>query len=116
MRLARDRAIMSRWLALFVLAAVAQTAEAFPVSGAAWSNAQWEQHCKEVRTTYNPTAPLRTDRLMLKPDDERAHFLEHIGGPESPYYRYVFHQESGIDPARRVVTFRLQGVSALPAL
>jgi hypothetical protein len=191
---------MTRFLLVLMLAAFPHAVEAFPISGAAWSNAQWEQRCKEVRTTYNPATPLAPDRLTLKPDDERfldflywvwankiiehqveavggtewsgptngvifhwapgsrwethtvvpfshaihhiadehrwqdnmfkefferfgpirnvsirerlsfdkpptwAQFLEHIGGPESPYYRYVFHQESGIDPARRVVT------------
>jgi len=30
-------------------------------------------------------------------------FLKHIGGPESPYYRYVFHQESIIDPVKKKV-------------
>jgi len=175
-------------------------ASAFPVSGAAWSNAQWEQHCRNVRTSYNPETTLRTDRLTVTPDDPRftdflywvwankiiehqveqvggtewqgpsdgvifhwapgsrwethtvvpfdhaihhiadehgwrdnmfkdffepfgpirdvgigerlstdrpptwAQFLAHIGGPESPYYRYVFHQESAIDPARRIIT------------
>jgi hypothetical protein len=40
-----------------------------------------------------------------------AQFLEHVGGPESPYYRYVFHQESAIDLKRQVVTlFGGQGV------
>jgi len=175
-------------------------AEAFPVSAAAWSDAQWTQHCKDVRTSFNPVTPLRTDALTLKPENPRfldflywvwankiiehqveqvggtewtgptdgvifhwapgsrwethtlvsfehaihhiagehkwqdnmfreffeqfgsvrgvnieqrlsmdkpptwAQFLQHIGGPDSPYYRYVFHQESAIDPARRVVT------------
>jgi hypothetical protein len=174
--------------------------EAFPLSSAAWSEAQWTQHCKDVRTSYNRTAPLSSDRLTLKPEDPRfldflywvwankilehqieqvggtewkgpsdgvifhwapgsrwethtlvpfdhaiqhisgehqwqdnmfkeffeqfgpvkgvnikqrlskekpptwAQFLRHIGGSESPYYRYVFHQESVIDPARRMVT------------
>jgi len=183
-----------------IVLAVVVCAEAFPVSEAAWSDAQWEQRCKDVRTSYNPTARLRTDALTLKPDDPRfvdflfwvwankliehqvervggsdwngptngvifhwapgsrwethtvvpfehaihhiadehqwrdtmfkdfferfgpvrgvgirerlsvdqpptwVQFLEHIGGPESPYYRYVFHQESAIDPDRRVVT------------
>ncbi len=172
---------------------------AFPVSGAAWSDAQWQAHCKDVRTSYNPQTPLRTDALTITPDDPRfvdfvfwvwankiiehqveqvggtewkgptngvifhwapgsrwethtlvpfddaihhisgehhwtdsmfkeffepfgpikgvniaerlsmdkpptwAQFLQHIGGPESPYYRYVFHQEAAIDPSRRVV-------------
>ena len=30
-------------------------------------------------------------------------FLEHIGGPTSPYYRYLFHQESVVDPATRSI-------------
>lgn len=182
------------------LLAAAGLAEAFPVSSAAWPEAQWAEHCKQVRTTYNPTSRLRTDALTLKPDDPRfvdflywvwankivehqveqvggtewngppggvifhwapgsrwethtvvpfehaihhisgehqwtdtmfkdffeplgpvkgvnirerlsmdrpptwVQFLKHVGGPESPYYRYVFHQEVGIDPVRQVVT------------
>jgi len=174
-------------------------AQAFRVSDAAWSEAEWEQRCRSVQTTYNPDSTLRTDALSLAPDDPRfldflywvwankiiehqveqiggtgwagptdgvifhwapgsrwetdtvvpftqashhvgeehhwtdtmfkdffepfgpvegrniverlsmerpptwAQFLEHIGGPESPYYRYVFHQESGLDPVRRTV-------------
>ncbi len=182
------------------LLAAAGLAEAFPVSGGAWSEAQWVEHCKDVRTTYNRTAPLSVKTLTLKPEDPRfldflywawankiiehqveqmggtewngptngvifhwapgsrwethtvvpldhairhiagehnwqdnmfkeffekfgpvkgvnirqrlsmdkpptwAQFLQHIGGPDSPYYRYVFHQESAIDPVRRTVT------------
>ncbi|MGH7206352.1 MAG: hypothetical protein ACREI2_09120 [Nitrospiraceae bacterium] len=178
----------------------ASRVEAFPVSAAAWSDAQWVQHCKDVHTSFNPATPLHTDALTLKQEDPRfldflywvwankiiehqveqvggtgwngptdgvifhwapgsrweihtlasfehaihhitgehnwqdnmfkeffekfgpvrgvnvgqrlsldrpptwAQFLQHIGGPESPYYRYVFHQESSIDPARQVVT------------
>ena len=183
-----------------VLCAMGTGAAAFPVSKAAWSEAQWERHCKKVRTSYNPTSSLDVKALTLKPDDPRfvdflywvwankiiehqveqvggtewkgptngvifhwapgsrwethtvvpfehaihhiadehnwldtmfkeffekfgpvtganikqrlsfdksptwAQFLEHIGGPESPYYRYVFHQESTIDPEKRIVT------------
>ena len=40
-----------------------------------------------------------------------AMFLKHIGGPESPYYRYVFHQESYIDTEnKKVVMVGGQGV------
>lgn len=182
-------------------------AEAFQVSRAAWSERQWEQHCKNVRTTYNPTSPLSATVLTLQPDDPRfvdffnwvwankiiehqveqvggtewkgprngvifhwapgsrwethtvvpfehaihhiadehnwrdnmftdffekygaiqnvnikqrlsldkpptwVQFLRHIGGPESPYYRYVFHQESAVDPEKRIVKlFGGQGV------
>ncbi len=52
------------------------------------------------------------ERLSMKNPPTWAMFLEHIGGPESPYYRYVFHQESGIDPERdRVVMVGGQGVA-----
>ena len=177
--------------------------DAFPVSSAAWSDTQWEQHCRSSRTTYNPGSPPRTDVLTIASDDPRfldflywvwgnkiiehqieqiggtewngpsegvifhwapgsrwethtvvplshamhhitgehqwqdtmfkdffekfgaikgvnigrrlstdkpptwTQFLEHVGGPESPYYRYVFHQESLIDPVKR--TIRLVG-------
>ena len=172
---------------------------AFPISDAAWSDAQWAQHCKSVRTTYNPKGSFNTETLTIKPDDRRfidflywvwsnkiiehqveqvggtawkgpttgvifhwapgsrwethtvmpfqhaihhlvdehhwtdkmftdffekygpvkgvsigerlsmdqtptwQQFLRHIGGPESPYYRYIFHQEAAIDVDRRVV-------------
>jgi hypothetical protein len=189
------------------LAVMGGEAGAFQVSGAAWSDAQWERHCKDVRTSYNPTTFLDIKALTLKPDDPRfldflywvwankiiehqveqvggtewngptngvifhwapgsrwethtvvpfdhaihhiadehnwldtmfkeffgkfgpvtgvnikqrlsfekpptwAEFLRHVGGAESPYYRYVFHQESTIDPGKRIVTlFGGQGV------
>lgn len=200
----------SECLATVLLAVLCVTntwVHAFPVSGAAWSDAQWAERCKDVRTSYNPFVSLDTKALTLKPDDERfvdflywvwankiiehqveqvggtewkgptngvifhwapgsrwethtvvpfehaihhiadehnwqdamfkefferfgpikgvnikerlsfdkpptwAQFLAHVGGPHSPYYRYVFHQESAIDPEKRVVTlFGGQGV------
>jgi hypothetical protein len=44
------------------------------------------------------------DRLSMERPPTWAQFLEHVGGSESPYYRYIFHQETQIDPVRRVVT------------
>jgi len=198
---------MSLLAVLLTLVFLPASAHAFPISSAAWSSSDWEQHCKDVRTTFNRDRPLATDRLTLTlmdprlldfiywvwankilehqveqvggtewegsrdgvifhwapgsrweahtiaPFDHAIHhiadehhwrdnmfkeffekfgpvegvniksrlsldesptweqFLEHIGGPESPYYRFVFHQESTIDPQRRVVTmFGGQGV------
>jgi hypothetical protein len=50
-------------------------------------------------------------RLSVDKAPTWTQFLEHVGGSESPYYRYVFHQESEIDLERRVVTlFGGQGV------
>jgi hypothetical protein len=44
------------------------------------------------------------DRLSMTTPPTWAQFLHHVGGPDSPYYRYVFHQESMINPERRTVT------------
>ena len=41
---------------------------AFPISSAAWSNSVWEDHCKDIRTSYNPKHSLATDRLTLTLD------------------------------------------------
>lgn len=52
-----------------------------------------------------------TLRLSFDKPPTWAQFLAHVGGAESPYYRYVFHQEIAVDPARRRVTlFGGQGV------
>ncbi|WP_447983083.1 hypothetical protein [Nitrospira sp. Nam74] len=192
---------------LFFFLSVSTNAAAFPVSSAAWSDSEWERHCKDVKTTFNPNQSLSMERLTLTPQDPRfldflywvwankilehqveqvggtewqgprngvifhwapgsrwethtvasfnhaihhiadehhwqdnmfkeffekfgpvqavnikkrlsmdspptwAQFLQHIGGPESMYYRYIFHQESSIDPRRGVVMlFGGQGV------
>ena len=176
-----------------------QPTHAFPVSSYAWTDDQWEQRCRAVRTSYNPHSSLSNTSLTLSKNDPRfldflywvwankitehqveqvggtewegptngvifhwapgsrwemhtvvpfehaihhvaeehnwvdtmfrdffdpfgkstgmsiverlsekkaptwAMFLKHIGGPESPYYRYVFHQESRIDPVKETV-------------
>jgi len=192
---------------LIVLLSLPTTTTGFQISAAAWSDAEWERHCKDVRTTYNVNQPLANDRLTLTARDPRfldflywvwankilehqveqiggtewqgprhgvifhwapgsrwethtvasfdhaihhiaeehywqdnmfkeffetfgpvqgvnirnrlskdspptwAQFLQHIGGPESMYYRYIFHQESSIDPRKGVVIlFGGQGV------
>lgn len=44
------------------------------------------------------------NRLSIATPPTWAQFLHHVGGAESLYYRYVFHQESMIDPDRRTVS------------
>jgi hypothetical protein len=192
---------------LFFFLFLPTVAIAFPISAAGWSDSEWERHCKDVKTTYNPDKSLSSERLTLTPHDPRfldflywvwankilehqveqiggtewqgprngvifhwapgsrwethtvvsfdhaihhiadehhwqdnmfkeffekfgpvqnvnvrkrlsmdspptwTQFLRHIGGPESMYYRYIFHQESSIDPRRGVVIlFGGQGV------
>jgi hypothetical protein len=47
------------------------------------------------------------NRLSHQKPPTWKQFLQHVGGPESPYYRYIFHQEVAVDPDRRMV--RLSG-------
>jgi hypothetical protein len=44
------------------------------------------------------------ERLSMATAPTWKQFLHHVGGSESPYYRYVFHQESMIDREDRIVT------------
>jgi hypothetical protein len=44
------------------------------------------------------------ERLSMTTPPTWEQFLRHVGGPDSPYYRYVFHQESAIDAERRIVS------------
>ena len=56
-------------------------------------------------TTFGPIQGVNiADRLSMRTTPTWTQFLHHVGGSESPYYRYVFHQESVIDPERRTVT------------
>jgi hypothetical protein len=43
------------------------------------------------------------ERLSMEKPPTWQQFLKHVGGPESPYYRYIFHQESAIDTERGLV-------------
>jgi len=75
---------------------------------------QWQDAMfKDFFEKFGPVKSMNIkQRLSMNKAPTWTQFLEHIGGPESPYYRYVFHQESAIDPKRRVVTlFGGQGVT-----
>src|SRR5215471_18868125 len=84
------------WISVFLVFLVFPPGtSAFPISSAAWSNSVWADHCKDVRTSYNPKQSLATDRLTLRPDDPRfsdflywvwankilEHQVEQIGEP-----------------------------------
>ncbi len=62
---------------------------------------------KMFKDFFEPFGPIQgvniKQRLSFDQPPTWTQFLQHIGGPESPYYRYVFHQESTIDPEKRVV-------------
>jgi len=203
----RPSATMFTAAFLFASIFTGQRGHAFPISSYAWTDAQWEKRCANVRTSYNPNALLHSTQLTISHKDPRfidflywvwankiiehqveqvggtewdgptngvifhwapgsrwemhtvapfkhaihhlteehnwvdtmfsdffdpfgkstgasiaerlsadkaptwAMFLKHIGGPESPYYRYVFHQESYIDTVnQKVIMVGGQGV------
>ena len=56
---------------LIILLAFPPETHAFPISSAAWSNSDWQGHCKDIRTSHNPKHSLLTDRLTLIQDDPR---------------------------------------------
>ena len=60
------------WISvLVVLLVFPERTAAFAISSAAWSNSIWEDHCKDVRTSYNPDRSLAIDRLTLTLTDPR---------------------------------------------
>ncbi|MFQ5932683.1 MAG: hypothetical protein ACE5MM_09755, partial [Nitrospiraceae bacterium] len=65
----RTRWIFSILMCLFIDSAA--PAYPFPISSYAWGDAQWEQRCKDVRTSYNPDRSLSKTQLTLSPKDER---------------------------------------------
>ena len=74
---------------------------------------QWQDNMfKDFFEKFGPVKGVSIkQRLSINNSPTWAQFLEHVGGPDSPYYRYVFHQEMAIDLTRRVVTlFGGQGV------
>ena len=51
------------WISVLIfLLGFPSVTPAFPISSAAWSNSAWRDHCKDVRTSYNPKHALATDR------------------------------------------------------
>jgi hypothetical protein len=73
----------------------------------------WQDNMfKEFFEKFGPVQNVNVrKRLSMDSPPTWTQFLRHIGGPESMYYRYIFHQESSIDPGRGVVIlFGGQGV------
>jgi plastocyanin len=82
--------------ACLMILIVTSPAKAFPIADYAWSDEQWIEVSKDVRTSYNPNASLNPDKLTIKVDDERfvdfiywvwhnkinEHQVEMIGGSE----------------------------------
>jgi cytochrome c oxidase cbb3-type subunit 2 len=44
---------------------------ASPLSPAAWGEATWQEHCRGIRTSYNPTQDLSDQAFTLTPADQR---------------------------------------------
>ena len=49
----------------------APSVDAFALSEAAWTDEVWQEHCRTVRTTFNPDQPLNTNMLTITANDPR---------------------------------------------
>ena len=87
---------MSLLVVLLTLVLLPASAHAFPISSAAWSSSDWEQHCKDVRTTFNRDRPVATDRLTLTTTDDSGNALSVSRWKKTP--------ETGLVPASPLET------------
>jgi len=110
----RRKDLKLRWpvgiLFLLILVRISLV-EAFPISSYAWSDQEWEQRCKGVRTSYNPDHDLSNKELTLSPEDARfedflfwalmneipEHQVEPLGGVlwKGPTHGVIFHWAPG---------------------
>ena len=89
----------------------APSVDAFALSEAAWTDEVWQEHCRTVRTTYNPDQPLNTNMLTITANDPRfvdflywvwsnkiiEHQVEQLGGTgwAGPMGGVIFHWAPG---------------------
>src|SRR5207249_5339154 len=68
----------------------------------------WQDNMfKEFFEKFGPVKGVNIQqRLSLDKPPTWAQFLQHIGGPETPPYRYDFHQQSPSHPVRPIVMLR----------
>src|SRR5687768_8969819 len=99
------------WISLLLLLSFPSGTPAFSISNAAWSDTVWQDHCRDVRTSYNPKHLLDAGRLTITPDDPRfndflywiwtnkilEHQVERVGGTEwkGPTDGVIFHWAPG---------------------
>ncbi|MFI5264208.1 MAG: c-type cytochrome, partial [Candidatus Kapaibacterium sp.] len=77
-----------------------------------WLDTQFPEFFEKYGGTYGINVKDRLAEIDTASPAGWAEFLEYCGGPNSPYYRYLFHQEAVVDPVReRIYLIGGQGVA-----
>jgi mono/diheme cytochrome c family protein len=63
-----------------------------------WMDTQFPELFENYGGVYGVTVKDRFSEIDSASPKPWVEFLNYIGGPNSPYYRYLFHQEVAIDP------------------
>lgn len=63
-----------------------------------WSDTMFPDFFEKYGGVYGVNVKDRITEIDPTSPGVWVEFLEHIGGPTSPYYRYLFHQETLVDP------------------
>ncbi len=76
-----------------------------------WMDTQFPEFFEQYGGVYGVNVKDRLAEIDSSSPTPWVKFLEYCGGPNSPYYRYLFHQESIVDPVRdRIYLIGGQGV------
>ncbi len=76
-----------------------------------WKDTQFPEFFEKYGGTYGINVKDRLAEIDTGSATPWVNFLEYCGGPNSPYYRYLFHQEAVVDPVReRIYLIGGQGV------
>jgi mono/diheme cytochrome c family protein len=77
-----------------------------------WKDTQFPEFFEKFGGTYGINVKDRLAEIDTSSPNGWVEFLEYCGGPNSPYYRYLFHQEAVVDPIReRIYLIGGQGVA-----
>ncbi|HUL45192.1 MAG TPA: c-type cytochrome [Bacteroidota bacterium] len=76
-----------------------------------WMDTQFPDFFEKYGGVYGVNIKDRLEEIDPKSAAPWVAFLDYCGGPSSPYYRYLFHQEAIVDPIRdRIYLIGGQGV------
>jgi mono/diheme cytochrome c family protein len=70
-----------------------------------WMDTQFPEFFERYGGVYGVNVKDRLTEIDATSPTPWVEFLEYVGGPNSPYYRYLFHQEAIVDPVREKVSF-----------
>ncbi|MBS1902578.1 MAG: c-type cytochrome [Bacteroidetes bacterium] len=68
-----------------------------------WKDTQFPEFFEKYGGTYGINVKDRLAEIDTASPNGWVDFLDYCGGPNSPYYRYLFHQESVVDPVHNKI-------------